>query len=498
MKQFRGIEIVGVVKKAMPQNQFIKNEAVAAAELGTRRIEMRRTRVPKPVAQHNHTPQERSACEICNNNRAFELPESLFAALLAGKVVLFAGAGVSTESSTLFPSSFYETIGEELSIQSSETLAFPDLMTRFCRERDGRGDLLRLIKDRFDYVRSFPELYRRATAFHRELSTIFHLREIITTNWDEYFERECDAIPFVTAQDFAFWSLPGRKVLKIHGSISSLGSLVATRQDYDRCYARLSSGLLGSSLKLLLATKTIVFLGFSFRDDDFLRIQKLLLRETAGIQPRAYIVTLDQDSDSRFQELGVNPIYTDATFFLSTLKQRLSTEGQLVPEENFAKVYDFLDRVTEAHTKTLGIDATRHPDVIYCWAYQDGLIHALERIWALRRSGYYSHRCNSVNAARTYEFQLRKERLLKREYPEVAYIDGYVAGLLYFVGSNEIRRLTPYYYLYGSGRAFQSERAFLTALRGGVAGNKAAHKLACNILKKYGGERITLHHPPFL
>jgi hypothetical protein len=33
MKQFRGIEMVRVIKKAVPRNQFIKNEAIAAAEL---------------------------------------------------------------------------------------------------------------------------------------------------------------------------------------------------------------------------------------------------------------------------------------------------------------------------------------------------------------------------------------------------------------------------------------------------------------------------------
>ena len=33
MKQFRGVEIIHVIKKAVPPNQLIKNEAVAAAEL---------------------------------------------------------------------------------------------------------------------------------------------------------------------------------------------------------------------------------------------------------------------------------------------------------------------------------------------------------------------------------------------------------------------------------------------------------------------------------
>ena len=33
MKQFRGVEIVRMIKRAVPRNQFAKNEAAAAAEL---------------------------------------------------------------------------------------------------------------------------------------------------------------------------------------------------------------------------------------------------------------------------------------------------------------------------------------------------------------------------------------------------------------------------------------------------------------------------------
>src|SRR6266487_1632177 len=93
--------------------------------------------------------------------------------------------------------------------------------------------------------------------------------------------------------------------------------------------------------------------------------------------------------------------------------------------------------------------AKRYPDIIYCWAYQDGFLHAIERILALRKSGYYSHQCNPVNAARTYEFHLRPAKVRAREYGEVAYIDGYVAGHLYFLGDDALRRLTPRYYVYG-------------------------------------------------
>jgi hypothetical protein len=98
-------------------------------------------------------------------------------------------------------------------------------MSQLCNQSNGRAKLLRKIKDRFDYIRSFPELYRIATRFHRELSTLFLVDTIVTTNWDSFFEDECGALPFVTADDYAFWEQSVRKVFKIHGSANSLGSI---------------------------------------------------------------------------------------------------------------------------------------------------------------------------------------------------------------------------------------------------------------------------------
>ncbi len=105
--------------------------------------------------------------------------------------------------------------------------------------------------------------------------------------------------------------------MKIHGSVNAFGSIVATREDYERCYRRLSRGLLGSSLKMALATKTLLYVGFSFRDDDFVRIHRFLMREMRRTMPRSYLVTVDRAFDSQIADLGVQPIHTDATFFLS-------------------------------------------------------------------------------------------------------------------------------------------------------------------------------------
>ena len=179
---------------------------------------------------------------------------------------------MSTESRTVFPWTLYEEIHSELKLKDSDKPLFPTLMSKYCQQPDGRIKLIQNIHKRLDYVSSFSELYRNATRFHRELSTLFYIETIITTNWDDYFEKECGAVPLSTPADFALWNIPGRKVIKIHGSANNYGSIIATEEDYASAKETLEKGSLGSALKLLLATKTILYIGYSLLDYDFITV----------------------------------------------------------------------------------------------------------------------------------------------------------------------------------------------------------------------------------
>src|ERR1700730_4575888 len=130
-------------------------------------------------------------CDVCRDNRPFDLPSGLYEDFLKSKVVLFVGAGVSTESHRVFPYKLYDDIREQLKLEGEGALSFPDVMSAYCAQPNGRAKLLRAIKDRLYNVNSFTELYRGATRFHQEVSTVYSLDTIITTNWDPYFELEC-------------------------------------------------------------------------------------------------------------------------------------------------------------------------------------------------------------------------------------------------------------------------------------------------------------------
>ena len=213
------------------------------------------------------------SCIFCKHDLPFQLPQNLLDDFMHGKVAVFVGAGVSTENNTVLKNTLYDAVRAEVRPEIAD-LSFPDLMEKLAEQPNGRLRLLTHIRTRLDQIYSFPELYRAATRFHKELATLFTVDTIVTTNWDTYFERECLATPFVFPEDIAFWEAADRRVLKIHGTIENYGSIVATRSDYETCRDRLDKNMIGAFLKQILATKTVVFFGYSVRDDDFIYIMK--------------------------------------------------------------------------------------------------------------------------------------------------------------------------------------------------------------------------------
>jgi hypothetical protein len=239
----------------------------------------------------------------CCNKKDFIIDDYLYNQIMNSEVVIFAGAGISTESRNILPITFYEDIERELNIVNSK-LSFPKLMDEYCKQPDGRRRLIQRIQSRFDDIDSFSTLERGATSFHKALSTLYPIKTIITTNWDLYFERYCKAISFITDEDMAFWNETKRSVLKIHGSISNYGTIIATTADYIQTEKNLHKGLLGSKLKSILAEKNIIFIGYSYSDTDFQEIYSFVNNSLGKFSKQSYVVTPFKDEAKRFSKLG--------------------------------------------------------------------------------------------------------------------------------------------------------------------------------------------------
>jgi NAD-dependent SIR2 family protein deacetylase len=454
----------------------------------------------KRTGEHDPENCRIPECERCKLNIPFELPSEIVSAHNSGNLVIFAGAGVSTESIGVYPGSFCEWIRNELKLSQEERISFSNLMSLYCLHPRSRKDLLLAIKKRIDYVRTFPELYNRATEFHQELSTIPHLDEILTTNWDDFFERECDATPVVTGQDFAvFQDTPGRKVFKLHGSIYNYGSIVATKEDYDKCYRQLSTGIIGAKLKMLLVSKTLVFFGFSFDDEDFKRLYRLLRREVGGLIPGFYVVTLDERAKEKLDSLGIaaTPIITSATFFVRQLKKKLVEDKAMLPDQQYVSIYKILVDVYAEHEKLSRLGLAEHPDSLYSLTYQDGLQHAFERLLATKNSGENSCIQHMINVIQSYDDTI-KERLHKGNYNDVAYFSGYRNGLICFLLDEQQResKPVPLYFMFGCKADIMNFEQYIKLEKKASRLHKSAHKLAEKLTGKVP-EGLVFHHTPF-
>lgn len=452
----------------------------------------------------NNEPHEVECdCVFCKQEMSFVFPTELIDEFIKGNVALFAGSGISTENQHVLKSTFYEDIEWELGYENSEK-KFPDIMEEYCKQTNGRFKFLSKIKERFKHIRSFPELYRLATRFHRELATYYPIDTIITTNWDTYFEDECGATPFVTSEDLAFWDSPGRKVLKIHGSINNLGSIIATKADYKRCRNELSKGMLGSILKLILATKTVVYIGYSFSDDDFLSINTFVKKEMKGLHKQAYIITPIHDNNNYYQKNGLIPVYTDGRYFIEQVKKHAESKlsDHFIDDSIYTRAKLMLDIVHINHSLLHnGYTCYDNPDMVMCASYQDGLMHGFERVIALRNTGEYSHRCEILRMFKPYD-DLRKTKLKEKRYEDVAYIEGYTNAFRYLLLDSEERKEFPCPLFYAFG--YDDDLIYFDDYVGIVDElpklHKSAHKRAKKIVKdmtKHGTE-VEFHHRALL
>jgi hypothetical protein len=420
-------------------------------------------------------------CAVCGEDHPFDLPPELLKAALGNKLVVFAGAGISTESRRSMGDTFADRIRTELD-DTAASLSFPELMSAYQRQF-GRPQLLQQISARFDYIKGFPQLYVAATRFHRALSTAWFLDEIVTTNWDTYFEDLAAATPIVIPNDYAFWDMPGRKVFKLHGSMHNLSTLVATEEDYDNCYRRLRSGTIGGSLRHLLATKQVAFIGYSFGDPDLTRILKFIRRELGDVLPRSFVITPHGYSGTDFPPERV--IRTDGTHFIRKLKEAAVDLGFMHPDRIYERVDKLAMRVDRARKRSArAFHHKKYPAAIYNWAYQDGLLHAFGRILALESSGQYSN--THSHRVESYE-RARAGAIKGRQYFDAAYILGYQNGLMAIELDDEATDSLPFYFVWGVDYDLTEFDDFKEALEQAASLHKAATAKAVRMVEASGG-----------
>jgi NAD-dependent SIR2 family protein deacetylase len=386
-------------------------------------------------------------CSMCSRERAFTVPKQLFSDFLNGSAIIFAGAGISTENRNVHPDTFYDEVLHALGAKQSTDLNFPDLMQQFVDWCGDRHRLMEILEKRLKNIHAFRDMHSEATAFHRELSSLFFLKTVITTNWDRSFEDECGFTPFVHDTDIPFWDSADRQLLKLHGSIDNRGSIVATRKDYDRLREKIDQSLVFKHLASLIARKTIVFIGYSVRDETFLSVFNEVRRILGDFQRTPYLVSplITATDKTRIGELGIRHIDADGTFFIKSLKHYAYQEICIIEDIKFDEIASILDQTRSIHLKTSSLSILKNPNIIFTLSYQDGILHACERILKLYKIGEYSNRHRVQRMCRNYE-GLFKKYIKRKDYWNASYVRGYQNVLIVLLSDERSDDVFPYFF----------------------------------------------------
>jgi hypothetical protein len=142
---------------------------------------------------------------------------------------------------------------------------------------------------------------------------------------------------------------------------------------------------------------------------------------------------------------------------------------------------------------------SKTPFMIYTSSYQDGFMQALERTMARAKTGEYSCAGCLVQLIQEYE-DIRKEKMKRRKLTDVAYIDGYINGLLFIIATDDERKELPLWYVTYDMKPPRNLPQYSKELKKAERMHPSRFKYALNIIRKNIGPdgTLELHHTPFL
>ncbi|OBJ86041.1 hypothetical protein A9W97_18695 [Mycobacterium gordonae] len=213
-----------------------------------------------------------------------QLAQHLAEAARADRLVLFIGAGVSSDAGLPGWQALLDSLRPALPKDQQELLQKVDL-------RDQAALIQAEIGGRKKFLEKITETLRqhqRIGLTHALLASL-GVREAVTTNYDQLYERARDhraagigerptVLPYGRVAENSPW------LLKLHGCISQPDHIVITRSDYLRL-ARERSALFGI-VQALLLTKHSLFVGYSLADDDFHQLVEEIRIMTDLSKPR--------------------------------------------------------------------------------------------------------------------------------------------------------------------------------------------------------------------
>ncbi|MBN2881759.1 SIR2 family protein [Candidatus Woesearchaeota archaeon] len=273
-----------------------------------------------------------------------------------GKLVIFAGAGVSFDSNVPGWSQLIDELKGDLDEKENDYLAI--------------GQLYFNSRGKKEYIDKIQEVLKhgktRYNPIHEKIVELKPLH-IVTTNYDTHFEQVLDEKSYrysIIKKDVDLpYSKGASLLIKMHGDFDEK-NIVLKKEDYGDGYSS-TFPLIEGFVKGVFASKLVVFIGFSFTDPNLIQIlesvQNILKDDN---QPPYLLMIPDQnmskeqlkkykEAKEKIEEKGAKIIDYEDTPFNEYFDQIISAEDETRIDELCStgqKTYKFLKGIEQFDT----------------------------------------------------------------------------------------------------------------------------------------------------
>ncbi|WP_294345249.1 SIR2 family protein [uncultured Sphingobacterium sp.] len=240
--------------------------------------------------------------------------EKLFERIRAEDVVIWAGAGMSISSG--YPSGnrlkemLYEAITQSERDMIDFSLPLVEIADAIVAVRKNRHFLISELN------KIFLAPPKNQVDLHSKIANIPHFRYIFTTNYDRLIEQAFGNSLAISNENQVPYTGDNRKtkVFKMHGDLTNPDSVVITKTDYNRMFVEDSlNNVLWNQAKALVATKTVLFLGYSVEDHNFQVLLDGLSRAVGSNRKEFFFVAPNIPDLKKHQLERWNISYIDST-----------------------------------------------------------------------------------------------------------------------------------------------------------------------------------------